>query len=142
MEPYIKFTYFHDPITPRTVTVARLLEGELMYIDWAVNRMNRASVAYAHHNYEPVWEGDLFVKSLAREITRGRVLKRRNVVTINEERSKMDQVIDYMLDPDNTPQFVRDIVSRSCSARAAKRTGAYAKSMSIFVTAEHLTESE
>lgn len=114
-EPYIKFTYFRDPISPRTVTAARMLDGDKMYVDWAVNRMHKADEAYAKDNYVPQWYGDIFVKSIARNIVKGRVLKRRNVVVLKGEERKLEQMIDYMLT--EPPQFVRDIVKRACEAR-------------------------
>ena len=110
-QPYIKFTYFKDTESPRTVTAARMLDGNHMYIDWCVNHMNRAQVAFQWNNYLPMWEGDVFNKAKARNIARSRVMQRRYFIIMETEERKLEQMIDWLLV--NTASHIQYIIGNA-----------------------------
>jgi len=114
-QPYVKFTYFKDTESPRTVTAARMLDGDRMYIDWCVNHMNRAPIAYQEHNYVPFWEGDVFNKVKARHIARGRLLQKRYWVELKTEERKIEQMIDWLLK--NTASHIQHIIRNAVAER-------------------------
>jgi len=114
-QPYIKFTYFKDTESPRTVTAARMLDGNHMYIDWCVNHMNKAQVAFAWNNYVPFWEGDIFNKAKARNIARSRVQQRRYCVELKTEERKLEQMIGWLLE--NTASHVQYIIRNAIAER-------------------------
>jgi len=114
-QPYIKFTYFKDTESPRTVTAARMLDGNHMYIDWCVNHMNKAQIAFQWNNYVPMWEGDVFNKAKARNIARSRVLQRRYCVELKSEERKLEQMIGWLLE--NTAFHVQHIIRNAIAER-------------------------
>lgn len=122
-KPYVKFTYFKDTESPRTVTAARLLDGDKMYVDWCVNHMNKAPLAFKWNNYVPFWEGDVFNKAKARNIARSRVLQKRYCVDLKTEERKLEQMIDWLLS--NTGNHVQRIIRNAIAERrriAGERT--------------------
>jgi hypothetical protein len=138
-QPYVKFTYFKDPESPRTVTVARLLDGDRMYIAWCVNKMQRHDCyedyseepgqrfvfingrSYAYDKHSVSWVGDTFNKKIARDITKGRVTRARLVnapessVIIDDTKRKIDQIVEYMYV--HAPKFIQQIIHRSVVER-------------------------
>lgn len=114
-QPYVKFTYFRDTESPRTVTAARMLDGDKMYIDWCVNHMNKAAIAFQWNNYVPMWEGDVFNKAKARNIARSRVLQRRYCITMQTEERKLEQMIGWLLE--NTAFHVQHIIRNAIAER-------------------------
>lgn len=114
-KPYVKFTYFKDTESPRTVTAARMLDGDKMYIDWCVNHMNKAPIAFMWNNYVPLWEGDIFNKAKARNIARSRVLQLRYCVELKTEERKLEQMIDWLLN--NTANHVQHIIRNAIAER-------------------------
>jgi len=114
-KPYVKFTYFKDTESPRTVTAARMLDGDKMYIDWCVNHMNKAPLAFKWNNYVPFWEGDVFNKAKARNIARSRVLQKRYCVELKTEERKLEQMIDWLLA--NTANHVQHIIRNAIAER-------------------------
>lgn len=114
-QPYIKFTYFKDTESPRTVTAARMLDGNKMYIDWCVNHMNRAQIAFQWNNYVPLWGGDIFNKVKARNIARSRILQRRYCIELNPEDRKLEQMIEWLLG--NTAFHVQHIIRNAIAER-------------------------
>lgn len=114
-QPYVKFTYFRDTESPRTVTAARMLDGDKMYIDWCVNHMNKSAIAFQWNNYVPLWEGDVFNKAKARNIARSRVLQRRYCITMQTEERKLEQMIGWLLE--NTAFHVQHIIRNAIAER-------------------------
>jgi len=107
----IRYTYFHDPMTPRTVTVARMLIEDKMYLAWSVNKMNKSTVAHAKDNYEPQWYGDIFTKKIGRKVASGRLFLCDNPIVINPDIPKIRHVVAYMMA--SSPKFVQEIIVRS-----------------------------
>lgn len=114
-KPYVKFTYFKDTESPRTVTAARMLDGDKMYVDWCVNHMNKQAIAFQWNNYVPLWDGDVFNKAKARNIARSRVLQRRYCVELKTEERKFEQMIDWLLE--NTASHVQHIIRNAIAER-------------------------
>lgn len=113
--PYVKFTYFKDTESPRTVTAARMLDGDKMYIDWCVNHMNRAQIAFQWNNYVPFWEGDVFNKAKARNIARNRLMQRRYCIELKAEERKLEQMVEWLLA--NTANHVQHIIRNAIAER-------------------------
>ncbi len=116
----IKFMYFTDPTRPQTVTVARMLEGNTLYVDWCINHMKQADLAFKIDGFIPKWSGDVFNKRIARKITGGRVQARRVSIEMDPEKNKIEQMVDWMLtQPDAVvPQYIKGVMRRSLQQRA------------------------
>jgi hypothetical protein len=118
---YVKFTYFRDTESPRTVTAARMLDGNKMYIDWCVNHMNKSTIAFQWNNYIPEWNGDAFNKAKARNIARSRLLQKRYCVELKTEERKLEQMIEWLLA--NTSNHVQHIIRNAIAERNHPRAG-------------------
>lgn len=112
---YVKFTYFKDTESPRTVTAARMLDGNKMYVDWCVNHMNRSTIAFQWNNYIPEWAGDAFNKAKARNIARSRLMQKRYFVELKTEERKLEQMIEWLLA--NTANHVQHIIRNAITER-------------------------
>lgn len=112
-----KFLYVEDPDSPRTVTIARILDGDKMYIGWSMNRMQKADYAMREDNYEPHWEGDLFVKAMGRAIAGGRATQKTHVVEVKEGRRFIEQALAYVARTEISGYAITGVLERAMLVR-------------------------
>lgn len=111
----IKFLYFRDTKSPRVVTVARELHGDIMRISWCINK----SSAF-HITNRVVWRGDDFKKSVARAITTGRLASGDHIETVLIDGvKKVEQAINTVLA--TSPKLVSTIIRRDLARRRTER---------------------
>lgn len=132
MENGIKYMYFRDPLSPRVVTVARMIDGDKLHVSWCSNRILKTGwhEDKAGHLHEmqslrkgnKQWFGDAFNRKTAHEVASGRITRRHEKthayeIQRSEDVKPIEQAVSFLMSLPELPTPVRETISRALEER-------------------------